>query len=169
MAITNVPIGPLINILKFFAEPFRKLKRKRRLEGYYLVYHQNSTTPVVTSPEGIPNVLKLEIDFWKPNILKIRAKDFDRTYRNIWKTWEGRITMNDDIHGKGYYNYLENNEPGDHEIWCMAPGTIRVRITDKGKANLKEKRDNDPATQQWKKIDDNDPLIPKFQKMLSKK
>lgn len=166
MPIPNLPFSILLNILKAGLRPLTKLKMKKRLEGYYLVYHQNSDAPVITSPDRIPNVLEMKISFWKPDVLKIKAKDFDKTYRNIWKTWEGKIIMDDESHGKGYYNYLENNEPGDHEIWIMKDGVIRVRVTDKGRANLKERRDNDPATQQWKKVARDHPQLATFKKML---
>jgi hypothetical protein len=166
MPLPNIPIGVVLNMLKFFISPFMKLNRKKKLQGYYMVYHQNGTTPIINSPERIPNVLKMEINFWRPNVLNIKAKDFDSTYRQVWKTWEGTITMVDDMYGKGYYNYLENNEPGEHEIWCIEPETIRVRVIDKGRANLKERKDNVPSTQQWKKVSNNHPLIETFKTML---
>lgn len=75
--------------------------------------------------------------------------------------------MVDDKHGEGYYTYRENNESGNHEIWCVDPGIIRVIVEDKGKANLRNGKDNEPATQRWKNVADNDTIIDKFEKILN--
>jgi len=159
-------IGPFIQALKWVYQPFASIRRNKGLRGYYLLHHQGQSSPIVNSPEGIPNFVKIDIDFFNPSLLTIKSKDYDKRYSRTWKTWNGRIIMDDKTHGKGYYHYVETVEPGDHEIWITSPGIITVRITDKGVANLKEGKDNISATQQWRRIEDNDPRINTFKQMF---
>ena len=111
--------------------------------------------------------MKISIKWCAPDTITIRSKDFDKKYSGVWKTWIGRITLDGDDHGFGWYRYLEKDEPGNHEIWPRENGDILVRVVDKGNANLKERKDNDPATQRWVKIEPNDPRIHIFEKMLA--
>jgi hypothetical protein len=162
----SIPVSGILRLLGFFIKPIRLRKRTSQLRGYYLIYHQNSSIPIINSPDGTPNFLYIKVNYWFPDVLKITSKDFDARYRRIWKTWEGKITMLDEKHGRGYYTYLETNEPGEHEIWCLEAGTISVRIVDKGKADLSQRKDNDPANQQWKKIQEDNALIVSLKEFL---
>lgn len=161
-----IPIGTSVSLFKTLYHVITKIKRNRRLRGFYRVHYQNRTTPVVTSPEQIPNFLKLDIKWYDPDRLIIRSKDYDRAKLKKWKTWVGKITLYSDDYGNGWYKYLEGDEPGNHEIWPDGDGSIIVRVVDKGKAHPREYRDNDPATQKWVRVKDRDQLIRTFEKML---
>lgn len=84
------------------------LFKYRGLRGYYLVCNQGGQ-PFYNSPDGLPNFLKIEISFWNPNVLVTKSKDFDKTYSNKWKTWTGKIIMNEltEDYGSGFYVYEE--------------------------------------------------------------
>jgi hypothetical protein len=73
-----------------------------------------------------------------------------------------------DDYGSGFYVYEKGAEPGLHEIFIKdkTTGTILVRVTDYGKANLREGQDNVSALQNWKKVDKNDKLIDDLKKVL---
>lgn len=146
------------------------LSKYNYLKGYYLVCSQNGKE-FRNSPNGIPNFLIIKINFWNPNVLVIISKDFDKTYSNQWKTWKGKIVMNEltDSHGSGYYLYDEGAEPGLHEIFVKdkISGSILVRITDYGKGNLKDNLDNKSTLQNWKKIKSDDKLVNRFNKILN--
>jgi hypothetical protein len=139
------------------------------LRGYYLVCSQGGQV-FYNSPDGTPNFLKIDISFWSPNVLVTKSKDFDKTYLKKWKTWTGKIVMNEltDDYGSGFYVYEKGAEPGLHEIFIKdkTTGTILVRVTDYGKANLREGQDNVSALQNWKKVDKNDKLIDDLKKVL---
>lgn len=143
--------------------------RYKDLRGYYLVCNQDGT-PINHSPEKIPNFLKIEIDWKNPNVLITKSLDFDNTFTKKWNMWMGKIVMNEltKDYGSGFYLYGEGAEPGLHEIFIKdkETGTILVRVIDYGKANKKERKDNFPDLQNWKKVDKNDPLIEKLRRIM---
>ena len=151
----------------FIKRLFVFLKYKS-LKGYYIVCNQSGEA-FYNSPEGIPNFLKIHITFWNPNVLTTKSKDFDKTYSKGWKTWNGKIIMNEltGDYGSGFYVYEEGAEPGLHEIFLKdkSKGTILVRVTDYGKSNLREKQDNISELHKWKKVDEKE-LIKDFKKWI---
>jgi hypothetical protein len=148
----------LIAFEKFLKRIF-VYREYNKLIGYYLILTQDEQL-IINSPDGTPNFLKIVIRFKNPNVLITSAKDYDATYSKTWKTWNGEIVMDyfSQNYGSGYYLYKEGAEPGLHEIFVTdkTKMDILVRISDYGKANLKNRMDNLPSLQIWSKIPKNE-------------
>jgi|WetSurMetagenome_2_1015567.scaffolds.fasta_scaffold41760_2 hypothetical protein len=146
---------------------FTYFLRFKSLKGYYIVCSQTGDE-FANSPKGIPNCLIIRIKFFKPNVLITYSKDYDKHYANIWKTWSGMISMDTSFkgHGSGYYIYVEGKEPGLHEVFLRDKNTFLVRITDYGKANLKNNTDNISTLQIWKRLDKKHPKFIEIKNIL---
>jgi hypothetical protein len=159
-------LGFLLRIAQNFVQWTYKwsstYRKYKKLEGYYFVCNQQGI-PFINSPEKIPNFLKIEVPLKTPSFINITSKDYDRTNMQMWKTWTNQIEMTRDT-GKGYYQYIEVNEPGMHEIFLLKsePGIIRVRVTDLGQADWRNKKDNKPSNHIWRKVGDGDPIVERF-------
>ena len=160
----TLPFFGAFRFLQGVVTHFFRFRKNKSLIGYYLVCGQNGN-PYINSPEKIPNFLRIDISVTNPNVLQIVSKDFDRHYTRIWKTWTGQIEMKG-MSGEGPYIYSEGAEPGQHKIYLKNNDTILVRVIDHGKANLAKGTDNEPATQVWKRVHDNDPLIDTFKSIM---
>ena len=120
------------------------------LKGYYYVCDQNERIYNNNPPEGIPQFLRIDIDYGTPNVLNIISKDYDRKNFKCWKTWTNDIAMIGN-EGTGTYLYDKGNETGKHE-YLQGKNKIVVRVIDTGKADWKKNKDNDPATQTWIRV-----------------
>lgn len=141
--------------------------KNKSLIGYYKVCTQNGES-FINSSDETPNCVYLRLKFWKRNILYTFSKDFDKTYTRTWKTWTGKINLDTDSkgHGTGYYLYKESTEPGMHEIFLKEKNILIVRITDLGKANLRNNTDNESSTQLWMKINKHNQIYKKVKERI---
>lgn len=157
----SFPFGSVPGVFKHFA----KFSRYKHLKGYYYVCSQQESK-FANSPEGTPNFVKISIGWLSPSTLRIVSRDFDRTNFNRWKTWTSEITMNGHA-GTGRYVYDIGNESGIHEVILQGKDKIIVRVIDTGKADWKRRKDNEPASQVWIRVNNDDPMLKIFKKLLS--
>ena len=163
MAVEWSVIG-ILNLIRNGLSSMFKYKKYKKIIGYYLVCNQTEK-PFVNSPERVPNFLFIDVSLANPNVLITRSKDFDLRKLREWKTWRGEIEMKGRS-GTGYYVYDEGAETGTHTVVLKDENTIVVRVVDTGKAHPEKYTDNEPATQVWKKVKEDDPQIQKFKSML---
>lgn len=95
---------------------------------------------------------KIKIALFKPHVFINCAWDYDKNTLNKWKNWIGEVSFSNfgSKHGIGYYQYCEDiPEIGLHELIIRNRKVIQVRVTDYGKANISDNKDNLPHFHLW--------------------